>query len=486
MDNRPLWPHQTNAIEFAMSHPAAMLPIPMGGGKSRVAIEVIERDRAQRVLILCKKNAVLGVWPEQFNLYSPRPWLICPLRDQASVKKKAEEAARYVAMQQQTKRPLAMIVNYHSAWYEPMGTWLRQQKWDAVIMDESHTIKAPAGKISRYVARLASPIPRKLALTGTPFHHAPQDIFGQYRALNPTIYGTSYTLFRGRYFETNPFFHNAIVHVAGSRPRDCGVCAHTIDRTPAFIENFHKLAWQGKVDIVLPEPQHITLTHQLGPKGWRVYKELENDYYSRVDAGEITAANAMVKGMRLQQATSGFGSAVSVDGETGVETRNKVVLDGSKEELLTEILDGIGQEPVVIFSYFRYDINAIKVVCDKLGLSCGELSGHADDVAAWKNGEYQVLVAQIRSGDSVDLTRSRYCIYYSVGRISLGDFDQSMSRVQRPGQTRNVTYYYLGAKGTIDEVVFAARNERREINQAVLNWRPGKSPQDSLAAAFFG
>jgi hypothetical protein len=66
----PHWIHQRRAFHFARSQRAAGIFIGMGGGKSRVAVDLCRDAGDERVLILCPK-AVVGVWPKQFQLYAP-------------------------------------------------------------------------------------------------------------------------------------------------------------------------------------------------------------------------------------------------------------------------------------------------------------------------------------------------------------------------------------------------------------------------------
>lgn len=87
---------------------------------------------------------------------------------------------------------------------------------------------------------------------------------------------------------------------------------------------------------------------------------------------------------------------------------------------------------------------------------------------------------QIQSGGAgVDFTRSRYCIYYSLG-FSLGDYDQSLARIHRPGQQREVTYYHLIAKDTVDEQVYAALDARRDVVTSIME---GRKPKKAVRAA---
>ena len=43
-----------------------------------------------------------------------------------------------------------------------------------------------------------------------------------------------------------------------------------------------------------------------------------------------------------------------------------------------------------------------------------------------------------------------------------------MKRMHRPGQERHVAYYHLVAEGTVDEKVYAALQDRRDVVASVI------------------
>jgi hypothetical protein len=108
-------------------------------------------------------------------------------------------------------------------------------------------------------------------------------------------------------------------------------------------------------------------------------------------------------------------------------------------------------------------------VARELGRGYSEVSGREKTLAAWQAGDTTILGVQIQSGGTgLDLFKACYCAYYSLG-FSLGEYEQSLARLHRPGQTRCVRYYHLVAKGTVDEAVYAALRERRNVVEAVLS-----------------
>jgi SNF2 family DNA or RNA helicase len=50
----------------------------------------------------------------------------------------------------------------------------------------------------------------------------------------------------------------------------------------------------------------------------------------------------------------------------------------------------------------------------------------------------------------------------------LGDYDQSLARIHRPGQTRPVEHIHLVARNTVDVKIMRALERRAEIVGAIL------------------
>jgi SNF2 family DNA or RNA helicase len=103
-----------------------------------------------------------------------------------------------------------------------------------------------------------------------------------------------------------------------------------------------------------------------------------------------------------------------------------------------------------------------------MGYATLELSGRRDELKRWQDGEAQVLAVQISAGGvGVDFTRARFAMYYSLS-FSLGEYDQALARVHRPGQTRPVEHIHLVARNTVDVKIMRALEKRAEIVQSIL------------------
>jgi SNF2 family DNA or RNA helicase len=316
-----------------------------------------------------------------------------------------------------------------------------------------HRLKSAAGKQSRTASRISDRVPFRLGLTGTPMPHSPLDVYAQFRALDKSIYGTTHAAFKARYAVMGGYQQHQVVAF-----RDLDDLRERMDRVTYRCK-------AGDV-LSLPEFTDVTYTCALDKRTRQVYDAMEQDFVAMLEAGVITADNALVKLLRLAQIANGH--ATTEDGDS-------TQLGTEKRDLLAEVLDdlhgdydAVRQEPVVVFTRFRPDLRAIREVAREKGLRDGELSGTHNDLQAWHDGDVDLLAVQLQAGGvGIDLTRARYCVYYSHD-FSLGNDAQTRARVHRPGQTRAVTYIHLVAQDTIDEDIRAALEKRADVVETVL------------------
>jgi hypothetical protein len=216
----------------------------------------------------------------------------------------------------------------------------------------------------------------------------------------------------------------------------------------------------------LPIPVHINRYCYLGAKALKAYGELKAQLCTVVNDTDIIASNKLVQMIRLQQITSGFIGNPIIDPETGeVDFVDAIQVDDAKERLLEETLDGIEtDDPVIVVCRWRPDLDLIKRVATRLGRRCYEQSGRRKERVKWQDDRSgSILIGQIQSTcEAIDLTRSRYMIFYSLG-FSLYQFEQMLKRMDRPGQTQQPVYIHLLADQSIDEKVYKALSEHKDV-----------------------
>lgn len=436
--------HQVGALGFASLSDAAMFHMHMSAGKTFTALATCAVRGHQRILVLCPM-AVIRVWGNEVKKHGPAGMQVAALNE-------GSVADRNRTVQAMLTRvhgcPVMIVANYEAAWHEPLSNTILRTPWDCVIFDESSRIKAPGGKASRFCALIQAK--QRLALTGTPMPHSPLDIYAQYRALDPGIFGTSFTAFKAKYAVMGGYQNYQVV---GWRNQE------------DLKRRMDAIRYEVKAeDLDLPAMEIIDVPVTLGDAARKHYRELENLFITNVKSGAVTASNALAKLLRLQQVTCGF---LPVQGISG-ETLRLEEIGSEKRDALTELLEESAGEPVVVFCRFKHDLAAAQAAAEGLGRRAGELSGARNDMAQWDAGEVDVMAVQVQAGGmGIDLTRARYGIYFSMV-FSLGEYDQSLARLRRTNQTRPVTIYRLTAEKTVDGKICRALDQKREVIEAIL------------------
>lgn len=468
-----LWAHQQEAVEKIAPLGSGGLFLDMGCGKTLAALELIERWNCERVLVLCPKS-VVAVWPAEFRKHVQKPWHVLPL-GQGKVDDRCTELREGFLHAGACEEPFAAVLNYEATIEgsevrfngrrcKAMEATLRTLPWDCIVFDESHRLKAPGGKASRLAARVAKAIPHRLALTGTPMPHSPLDIYAQYRAIDMSIFGTNFKRFQNTFAEFGP---ERTRYDGTGKWRDI-IGYRDLDVLHA---RMYSIAYRARAEDVLDLPDTLDVQRHclLEPTTMTAYHGLEQFLIAQVGEGIVTAQNALVRLLRLAQIANGS----MHDDLTGTTTR----IGNEKADLLRDVFaelrhdtgTGSEPEPVVVFGRFHDDLDVIHEVADASGLTSCELSGRRDDLAEWQAGQHDVIAVQLQSGGlGIDLTRARFCVYYSLD-WSLGNYLQTRKRIHRPGQSRNVTYIHLLAAGTVDEDAIAALAAREEVVSYVVD-----------------
>lgn len=450
------WLNQEEAFRFAMSRNSCMLDMDMGTGKTRVAIDIaLERQDVHRVLVVCPKS-VVPVWRANLmKFYNGGNWY-CWDKQTGTVAKKAEDLVKWLNMGNHEDSNLFVVINYDSVWRAELGDFIHKRaNFDMIILDESHRAKSAGSKVSKYLAMVGKHTRYKLCLSGTPMANSPLDVYGQYRFLDPTIYGTNYERFKQEYAILGGPDLKFIVGFKNQQRLN---------------EKFDSIAYHCKMDDVAdrlklpPVLPPIERMVELSARDKKVIRDLSKEFVAECQSGHIVVNNVLVSLLRIQQICSGFclvRDSVFDEGEVQE-------LNTCKEDALIELFEDIStKESIVVFCTFRHDIDAIKRACAKSERKCYELSGAVNTLAEWQNDDSAVIAVQIQAGaEGVDMTKANYAIYYSIPH-SLAQYNQSKARLYRPGQTKPVSFVHLIAEDTVDEAMYRSLQRKEDIIEAI-------------------
>ena len=432
-----LWPHQEQGAAALQQRRRFALWFDMGAGKTLTSLAALAQMGSPRALVLAPKGAC-PVWASEATKWYPGRWRVTDLSDGATV------AARAKLLPDSG----LLVVNYDVIWRPEMFAAVAKWRPEVIVADESHRIKSPRGKASLALSKLSKQADYRWCLSGTPLPHSPLDIFAQFRFMNMDIFGWSFVRFRNRYAVLGGFKNKQVVGF-----RNLGELHRII--------GMHSMTVRSDDVIELPEVSEVAVPVRLGAKATRVYAQMDRELVADIATGVVTAANALVRLLRLQQLTGGW---LQADDRHEPEQ-----VDNSKLQACMDLIEGT-QEPIVIFCQFHAEMDGLILACRKAGIPVHEISGRRRELEEWRRGG-RVLVVQIRSGgEGIDLTRARYCVFYSTG-FNLGAVLQARKRVHRPGQTRKVVYYHLVCQNTIDEDVNTALAKRQDLVKTVIEGR---------------
>jgi SNF2 family DNA or RNA helicase len=183
----------------------------------------------------------------------------------------------------------------------------------------------------------------------------------------------------------------------------------------------------------------------------------------------IEAPIPLTKLLRLQQITGGW-----VHDEQG----ESVAIHMEKIAVLTDLLEDFRStgRRVLVFARFLSEIAAIVAAADKIYPRTFEIRGGVSAesrrsiVRAFSNGSPAVLVIQSASAEALDglQTDCAEAIFYSTD-YSLIHWSQARGRLDRSGQRQPVTFYHLHVRGTVDNMVFTALKEKKNLEKMVMD-----------------
>lgn len=478
------WPHQKRGIHYLVGSTAAAVGAGMGCGKSMMAIGAWNALELSRVLVAAPV-ATFGVMPRELRLHSTRRWHVenGTRRTRTGSVKKLSLVDRWKLIEDLMVcgcgRPHLGIIGYEAMTRDPVASAdLGALKVECVTYDELHRLKTPGGGASWTAKSWVGQVGRRYGLSGTLIPQGPWDVYGSFRALDPSVFGTNHSLFQAKYIVMGE------TRDGKAFPKD----VHA-DRKVEFSQRFHSISFIPVVDLKLPPVTHTIRGFDLEPAARKVYDSIRDDGLAEITAAVIAAggnptptgdertvapANAGVELLRFAQVTGG--SVVDDEGNVAVVSTAKVTALG---EVLHEAgcrpggHDGRSRpEPVVVFCRFRADLVAIEGLCSRAGLRYREVSGSRKDGLdedAKMHPDCDVLGAQIHSGGiGVDFTRSRVVVFYSVG-YELWIFLQAQKRCHRPGQTRQVLNVYLVANNTVDADIYTALARKENVIESCTN-----------------
>ena len=450
------WQNQEEAYQFAMQHPATMLAMDMGTGKTRVAIDAsMDRIDVNRILVVCPK-AVLSVWPKELQKHAGDRAYSYMVRQPGKIEEVAKQVREFIGPKSVPGVKRYVIINYDSVWRKELGEAILKAGFDMVILDESHRAKAAGSKVSKFLALLGKRVRYKMCLSGTPMANSPLDVYGQYRFLDSSIFGTNHAMFLQEYAIMGGPERRFVVGFKNQKQ------LNEKFQSIAYSCSMSNVAERLKLPEVLPP---VVREVELPGKDMKVMRVLSREFIAECSTGNSIVVNSVLtRALRMQQIAAGFCQTQEGPGEGFMLEE----MNTSKADALADYLEDIGpHEKVVVFCQFKHDLWTIRGTGIKSGRPSFELSGQRNDLEEWKVSVGGVLAVQIQAGaEGIDMTCSNHAVYFTLPH-SLALYDQSKARLYRPGQVHPVSFVHLIASNTIDELIYQSLMRKRSLIDSI-------------------
>lgn len=436
------YPHQTAGIDWVIAHPACALFWGMGTGKTVTTLTAIDRllyDYLEDgpVLVIAPKRVAENTWSKESNkwehLYNLR---VVKIMGTVKQRRKALDAAADI-----------YVINRENV------VWLTDevgQRWPfpIVVIDELSSFKSAQAKRWRALRRVRGRIKRIIGLTGTPRPNGLEDLWPELYLLDQgERLGRTLGAFRARYLV--PEKTNGRI-VYSYRPRD-GAETEVYNRMSDICMSIRKedvLQLLGQIyeDVVLTPP----------PALLKRYKRFERDKVMECldEHGQIVAGTEAALTNKLLQ----FANGAIYDTDGQAHEIHDIKLDA-----LEELLEAAGGEPVLVLYAYKHDADRIRQ-----RISCRTLDT-SEDIDAWNRGEIPVAIAHPASiGHGLNLQDGGHIIVWYGLTWSLELYQQANERLNRPGQKNVCRVYHLILKGTHDERVLKALNNKDKGQAAAI------------------
>ena len=324
--------------------------------------------------------------------------------------------------------------------------FLKEYRFNYVILDESQTIKNPESQRYKAVRLLQSR--NKLVLTGTPVENNTFDLYAQLSFACPGLLGNKH--YFKRYYST-PI----------DRFKDRQRAAELQRKISPFVLRRTK----KQVATELPDKTEVVLFCEMGEEQRKVYNAYEKEFRNFLNdqAEEDLEHNRMhiLQGLtKLRQICNS--PALLNDDEFYGDASSKI------DVLMENIRSQSGQHKILVFSQFVRMLDLVKNELETEGIGFEYLTGQTKD-REFKVNNFQnnpssrvFLISLKAGGVGLNLTEADY-VYLVDPWWNPAVENQAIDRSYRLGQKKNVVAVRLICPDTIEEKMMNLQDFKRDL-----------------------
>lgn len=415
--------------------PFCALFIDLGMGKTissaTVAVDLLMEMEVQKVLIIAPRRVARKTWPDELANWEHTAMFEHQVIDGTPAQR-----------QQQIRNPASIhIVSRDNV------EWLTEQfksKWpyDMVIIDESSSFKDHKTKRFKALRRVRPYMTRMIQLTATPAAETYMHLFAQIYLLDGgERFGKTITHFAERYFTYNKWSFKYKLREGAEKEiteKISDIC----------------LVMKKEDYLDMEKPLFIDRKVELSAAQSKLYAEMAENFVVEVYGDDeqpvmVEAETAASLSSKLQQMASGvlYDSYLQgINEKTGkpIRVRDVYELHTAKLDMLEEIIEECAGKNIMIVYHFKSSLDRLQQRFKK----SVTMDAEGECVTAWNKGKIpQLLVHPQSAGHGLNLQKGGHIIVFYDIPYSLELYLQTIGRLDRQGQTDQVTVIHLIAEG---------------------------------------
>lgn len=436
--------YQAYCTERIISDSSLGLFLDMGLGKTVITLTAINellyhRFEVSKVLVIAPKKVAETTWSAEAQKWEHLKHLrISKLIGTAQQRIRALNTPADVYVINRENVP--WLVDYDS------NAW----RFDMVVVDELSSFKSNKAQRFKSLCYVRQHIRRFVGLTGTPASNGLTDLWAQVYLLDGgERLGKNITHFRTRYCECET--HGGHFTTYSMKPG-------AEESIKAAISDIC-ISMKTEDYLTLPDCITVDVPVILDARAKRRYEQFEKDMLLQIDENTLDAGTAAVLTGKLLQFANGTVYA---------ENKNAVEIHSCKLDVLSELIEGLNGQHVLLFYNFQHDVDRITARFAKSGLTVRQLKTDTD-CRDWNNGKIDILLAHPASaGYGLNLQQGGHHIIWFGLNWSLELYEQANKRLHRQGQREAVIVHRLITQDTRDVDVAVAIEGKSDVQNALL------------------
>lgn len=430
--------YQQFATDFILNQSICCLMLDMGLGKTVITLTALwqltlDSFDVSRVLVIAPKRVAEDTWPKELAKWEHLTGLTSSLVLGSAAERKA-------ALQ---KKAFLYIINRENV------TWLvKNHYWDfdMVVIDELSSFKSNKAERFKAMKKVRPMVTRIVGLTGTPAPNTLLDLWPQMYLMDMgQRLGRFVGGFRDRFFLPDKRNREIIYSYKTREGAEDAIYALISDIC---------ISMKAADYLDMPERIDNRIEVSMSPKERKLYDDFQKDMVLSIGDEELDATNAAALSNKLLQMANG-----AVYGED----KKVISIHDRKLDALEDLVEGANGKPLLVAYWYKHDLQRIKA-----RFKNARCIDTAKDIDDWNAGKIPLaLIHPASAGHGLNLQDGGCTIVWFGLTWSLELYQQLNARLWRQGQKHTVVIHHIVTKGTHDEDVMRAL-ENKDTRQSAL------------------